>query len=277
MAIQFTAHDHKYTSIDSENIDWLSVTSFVKLFKEPFDQQAIAERSSKSRKSKWYGMKPEDILKAWNNETVRAVSLGSWYHDQRESEVIMCDNITRSGIALPIIRPLEQDGVKLAPDQNLTDGIYPEHMMYLKSAALCGQADRVEVIQGVIDLYDYKTNKEIKKESSVWKGISKKMFGPCSHLDDCNFNHYALQLSTYMYIMTKHNYQLTPGKMQIHHIKFKIEGEDKYGYPITAIDPNGDPIVHEVIPYDVPYLKTEVREMIKYIKAHPEVIKQGHI
>ena len=41
MAIQFTAENHKYESIDENEIDWLSVTSLVGLFKQPFDQQEV--------------------------------------------------------------------------------------------------------------------------------------------------------------------------------------------------------------------------------------------
>ena len=33
----------------------------------------------------------------------------------------------------------------------------------------------------------------------------------------------------------------------------------------------GDPIVKEVIPYDLPYLKKEVQNMIKHIGTHPEL------
>lgn len=279
MAIQFKAQNHSYESTDpEENINWLSVTSFVKLFKPPFDQQGIAEKSSKSKKSKWYGLKPEEIIDIWKKETNRAVTLGSWYHDQREKELVMCNTLQRSGVDLPIMKPIEQDGVRLSPDQNLVPGIYPEHIVYLKSAALCGQADRVEIVDDRIDVYDYKTNKEIKTEGYTnWEGVTNKMLGPCSHLDDCNLNHYALQLSTYMYMIQKHNHHLKPGKMEIHHITFKIEGEDEFGYPITAEDPNGEPIVHEVIPYEIPYLKKEVRNMIKYIKQNPDVIKNGHV
>jgi hypothetical protein len=275
MALTFTAEAHKYESNDGSEIDWLSVTSFVGLFKPPFDKDTIAEKASKNKKSKWYGKTPQEIKDIWKAETDRAIKLGSWYHDQREAELLMCNTIERSGIELPIINPVEQDGVKLAPDQSLSSGIYPEHMVYLKSAALCGQADRVEVVGDRIDLCDYKTNKEIKTQGFAnWEGITKKMDTPCSHLDDCNFNHYALQLSTYMYIMLKHNHNLKPGKMELHHITFEKDGEDENGYPIVAVDDMGDPIVKEVIPYEVPYLKKEVRNMIKYIKTHPEILKK---
>jgi len=275
MSIQFTAEDHKYTSIDpSESISWLSVTSFVGLFKKPFPKVEVATRCAANPKSKWYGLSPEEILAIWDGETDRAVTLGSWYHDQREAEVVNLETLQRSGVDLPIVRPIEEGGVKLAPDQKLVPGIYPEHLIYLKSVGICGQADRVEVVGDTIDLYDYKTNKEIKTEGFTnWEGITEKMLGPCSHLDHCNFNHYALQLSTYMYMMQKHNHNLKPGKMEIHHIVFEVDDYDKYGYPITAVDPNGDPVVKEVVPYELPYLKKEVRNMIKYLKQHPEILE----
>jgi hypothetical protein len=59
MAITFTAETHKYESDADEKkkIDWLSVTSLVGLFKPPFDQKGIAEKASKNKKSKWYGLK----------------------------------------------------------------------------------------------------------------------------------------------------------------------------------------------------------------------------
>jgi hypothetical protein len=276
MSIQFTAETHKYESQDENKIDWLSVTSFVGLFKPPFKQLEIATKVSKKRKSKWYGMTPEAIIAIWDKESSRATTLGSWYHDQREAELIMCQTLQRAGINLPIIQPIEQDGIKLSPDQNLAPGIYPEHLVYLKSAGICGQADRVEVIQDVIDCYDYKTNKEIKlKGFTNWEGITKKMLYCLSHLDDCNYIHYALQLSTYMYIMEKHNHSLKAGKLEIHHIKFEIEDYDEYGYPITTYDMAGDPIVKEVVPYELPYLKKEVRSMINYIKKNPEILNKN--
>ncbi len=279
MAVSFTAENHKYQSVNhADKIDWLSVTSFVALFKQKFDKDVAAAKATKNKKSKWYGIPVEKIIQIWENETGRAVNVGSWYHDQRETEIVMCESINRNGINLPIIRPIEQNGLKLAPDQNLTPGIYPEHLVYLKSAGICGQADRIEILGNeYVDVYDYKTNKEIKTQGFTnWEGISEKMLGPCSHLDNCNFNHYALQLSTYMYIVLKHNHRFKPGKMQLHHIMFVVEKLDEYGYPVVARDNNGNPIVDKVIPYDVPYLKREVQDMIKCIQLRPEIIKTGY-
>ncbi len=258
MAVIFKPEDHSYTSIDpEENIDWISVTSFVNKFKNKFDSIAIAKKVTKNSKSKWYKMPVEQILESWENDSKRAIELGNWYHTQRESDLLSIDTIERSGVPIGIVKPIYKDNIKQAPDQNLIEGIYPEHFVYLKSAGICGQSDRVEVIKDHVDIIDYKTNKEIKQKSYVnYEGISQKMLHPLSHLDDCNFNHYALQLSCYMYIILRHNPRLKPGEMWLHHVIFHDEK-----------DYNGDPIVKEVVPYKVPYLKNEVLDMIKYHKT----------
>jgi len=269
MKLKFSADTHTYESIEEPDKKWTSVTSIIKLFKEPFDQEKIAKKSSKNKRSKWYGKTPEEIIEIWESETNRALTLGSWYHDQREAELIACDTIRRNGIDLPIFRPLVDGSIKLSPDQKLVPGIYPEHLAYLNSAKICGQADRVEVVGDVVNIYDYKTNKEIKSESyKNWEGQHKMMLAPLNNIQDCNLMHYALQLSIYMYMILKHNHNLKPGKLQIHHIIFEKDGEDENGYPIVSIDAQGDPLVKEVVPYDLPYMKKEINQIIKYLKTH---------
>lgn len=56
-------------------------------------------------------------------------------------------------------------------------------------------------------LCDWKRSKEIKYTS--YRSIEKGR-GPCSHLDDCNFNHYSLQLNLYQWmIQRKTPYRIT--------------------------------------------------------------------
>ena len=270
MSIVFNAKYHSYNNIDpNDNIKWTSVTTLISKFKLPFEQKKIATSVSKKKSSKWYGMTPEEIITIWENEALRATTVGTYYHNQREADICSFASMDIEGTTIPVIVPLpEKDGLKYAPSQKLTDGVYPEHLVYLKSAGICGQGDLIEVVNGYINIIDYKTNKKIEKESyKDWEGISKKMLAPIGHLDDCNFNHYSLQLSIYMYIMIKHNHRLKPGKMLIHHIEFETEGEDKYGYPINKYDVNGDPVVTSVTPMEIPYLKDEVISIIKSLQA----------
>lgn len=271
--LKFTANNHKYTSDD--NTDWLSVTSFISNFKQPFDADKIAKKCATSKKSKWYGLTPEEIKEAWKAEANRATTLGTWYHNQREADICEINNMERHGHTVPVFKPIEIEGIKHSPNQKLKDGIYPEHMVYLRSAGICGQSDLVEVINGQVYITDYKTNKEIKVEGFTnWEGVTQKMSPPVSHLDDCHLNHYALQLSMYMFIILKHNPKLSPGSLTIHHILFEEAGRDRFDNPISALDNNGNPIVTDIVQYDLPYLKKEAIDLIHWLEDNRHKLKK---
>jgi len=264
MGLIFIEKGHKYESQDG--IIWTSVTSFISKLKSSFDKKGVAKKCSKKKGSKWYGLDPQVVMNIWEGETQRAIDLGNWYHNQRETDILDFKTIEREGVNLPIIKPIIEDGIKQAPKQKLIDGVYPEHFVYLKSAGLCGQADLVEIVNGKINITDYKTNKEIKEKSFVnWEGISSKMYIPVNHLDDCNLNHYNLQMSIYAYIIKKHNPKLKVGALKIQHVKFESESQDEYGYPVTKYV-NGDPVIKEIKMYNLPYLKEEVTNLIMWIK-----------
>ena len=161
--IKFIDDGHIYTNVNNnEEFEWVSVTKLVHQFIEKFDAVKMAEKCSTGTNKKYKGKKPEDIIDLWNKESKRSTDLGTWYHNQRERDLLNCNTITRDGIELPIISPLMDGKIKFAPDQALSNGIYPEHLVYLKSGNICGQADRIEIVGDRIDVYDYKTNKEIK-------------------------------------------------------------------------------------------------------------------
>jgi hypothetical protein len=277
MSIFFNAENHSYKSLDAEqDIVWYSVTTVVSSLKKPFDAKKTSQYVSKKQGSKWFGVDPAIIQEIWSNEAKRATTLGNWYHNQREDDLCSLASMEREGVTIPVFKPIPLlDGIKHAPLQKLEPGIYPEHMVYLKSAGICGQSDLVEIVNGRVNIIDYKTNKEIKMESfKNWEGISEKMLHPVSSLEDCNFNHYALQLSIYMYIILKHNPKLLPGNIYIHHVSFETEGKDNWGYPISKKDDNGEPILKQVIPIPVPYVYDEVIAVINYMKESPTFIKK---
>ena len=266
MSLYFQEDGHIYKSIEEDGIEWKGVTSFIGMFKPKFDQKGVALKCSKNKRSKWYGKTPKEILQAWEDESQRAITLGNWYHNQREADMLEFKTITRDGVELPIVRPIIEEGLKIAPDQRLSDGVYPEHFVYLKSAGLCGQADLVEIVNNTINITDYKTNKEIKEVGYTnWEGITNKMYHPVSHLDDCNLMHYNLQLSIYAYIIKKHNPRFKIGKLVIQHVTFEQEGVDENGYPISKYI-NGEPVIANIKFYNLPYLKDEVNSLMMWLK-----------
>lgn len=275
MALAFYPEFHDYISLpEEEPIDWISVTSVTGKYKQPFSPDQ-AKKSSKNKKSKWYGMTEDEVKQAWYNESKRATDLGTWYHDQREQDLCELYSIERQGVLLPVISPIFVEGVKHAPVQKLEEGVYPEHLVYLKSAGVCGQSDVVEVVKGLVNITDFKTNKELKMEGyRNWEGITTKMLHPMNHLDDCHMSHYALQLSMYMYMILKHNPRLKPGKLIIHHVTFEEAGRDKFDNPITLRNEQGEPVVKAVIPYELPYLKSEVIILLNHLQNNRESFKK---
>jgi hypothetical protein len=272
--LKFTEEGHSYENVDNaDDFEWVSVTKLIGQFKEKFEKEKVALKCSQGKNPKYKGKTPDEILEMWDRESLRSTTLGSWYHNQRESDMLQFKTITRDGIELPIIKPNVEQGVKYSPSQKLEDGVYPELLVHLKSASTCGQADRVEILNNIANVYDFKTNKEIARRGfQFWDKSRKMLLAPLAHLEDCHFNHYALQLSVYMYIICKHNYNFNPGKIQIQHVKFEVESEDANGFPIYALDPMGEPIIKEIEYIDLPYMKAEVISMLKWLKVNKKIV-----
>lgn len=271
--IKFDEATHTYISVDpSKEIRWTSVTSLVSLFKPPFDRVATSERASKNPRSKWFGIDPLKIQEIWKNETTRSTEAGRWYHSKRETELTTQDSVDMDGVTYTIVKPSHQGVYKLAPQQKLQNNtIYPEYMVYSMTDQICGQSDKVEVLNNKVNITDYKTIKALKTEGFVnWEGISQKMQRPIDHLDDCHLVHYTLQLSFYLYMILKHNPQFKPGILNIEHIKFKLDSMDEYGFPIYHIDNNNQFVVEEIKNYKVPYMKEEVLAILQEFKNNKD-------
>lgn len=264
--IKFTEEGHKYESTTEEQINWISVTGVIHQFTNPFDPEQHI-KSSKNKKSMWYGMEPLRIKEIWDGNNKNSTNLGNWYHKLMEDAMLDHDTIIMSDIQMDIIKPHYEDGVKFAPDQKLkNNSIYPEHFVYLKSVGICGQADRIQVIDNKLYVKDYKTNKELKFESyKEWYG-HKMMKAPLNNLMDCNMIHYQLQLSLYAYIILKHNPHLKLGGIEVIHVVFEEEGRDEYDYPIYKLDSQDNYIVKDEIIYPIEYMKSECQILMNYLR-----------
>lgn len=283
MAIVFRESDHQYLSVDGDNIKWLSATGVLKLFEKPFDPDQ-ARKSSENKKGKWFGMNPELITKIWDTNRKNATDLGHWYHLQEENKLNLKMASIHNSLNLDVSPALKRDngGLVDAPCQKLKNNtIYPEHLCYMKSAGICGQSDIVEVLNQEVNIGDHKTSQFIETESfKEWDNVNKcrspkMMTGILSHLEDCNFNHYSIQLSLYMFMVLRHNFNYKPGKMFVYHVKFDEDGVDQYGYRIIKKNDAGEPMVKEVIPIEIPYLKSEAAAIVNYLKEQNQQMKQA--
>lgn len=128
-------------------------------------------------------------------------------------------------------------------------GIFPEILISYKFddyLMICGQADLVCKDGNDIYIIDYKTNAKIDMKSYYDKNTkqSQKMKFPLNHLDDCDYFHYAAQLSAYGYLLQKINPKFKIKKLIIHHI-----------------DHDGNETE-----YECPYLKEEVERMLLHYR-----------
>ena len=133
---------------------------------------------------------------------------------------------------------------------DLEKGVYPEFLVSLKSSdgilRVAGQIDLLIKDGNDIIIADYKTNKEIKKHSYFDKNKFNRimMKYPLNNIEDCNFYHYSLQLSTYAYLLQQINPELNIKKLMLIH----IDHDDK------------------ITEYTVEYLKNDVERMLKHYK-----------
>lgn len=149
----------------------------------------------------------ETIKQKWVEKNKKSIETGSAYHDYMEKESFYRGYEVNpfDGKEYKVIKPYSwKNGIKTQEldFNNLEEGYYPE--IILNMGSIFGQSDRVWVNKyKEIWVRDYKTNEEIKTENKF-----QKMKAPLSHLDDCEFNHYAIQLSMYGYILESKGYKV---------------------------------------------------------------------
>jgi ATP-dependent exoDNAse (exonuclease V) beta subunit len=133
---------------------------------------------------------------------------------------------------------------------DIEKGVFPEYLVYRNSDdgkfKLAGQIDLLIKDGNDIIIADYKTNEKLD-DKSFFDSKTKKnamMKYPLNNLMDCNKVHYALQLSTYAWMLQQINPKFNIKKLiLIHH------------------DHNGNVTEHEVN-----YMKDEVVRMCKWYK-----------
>lgn len=245
--MKFNEENHSY--FDDKGIFYLSGTSFIKKFTKPFDKEKKAKAYAKKHKRK-----VEEVLAEWDKAGSDAILKGTFYHKIKEEELINQEFLDIDGDNHDIFKPIWNGKIKVHHSQKLEPGIYPELIVWSDKYKIAGQADKVIITKkGKINISDYKTSKEIKKQSYPnWDGSAQMMKFPLNGLEDCNFSHYALQLNLYAFLIKQHNRNLTIGKLEIEH----VIGDYK----------DGEFSLKEVKIYKVPNLQKEIKLVLEYHK-----------
>lgn len=245
--ITFIEDKHQYFSPGDQR-PWTSVTQLIHKYQPQKDWDQIAKRYAKK-----HGIEEAEVKRRWKQENENSLKRGRSFHKQREEDLLSCQTIGDNGKALVIYQPtMDDEGNKISLTQKISDGIYPELLVALNSARVCGQADYVAICDGKINIKDYKTNKEIKKNGFVgWDGLEEMMLDPISGIPNSNYWHYALQLNIYAHIIKKNNPHLKIGTLEMLHILFDEQEE-----------------VKDIVRYTLPDLQIEVANLLDHHKTH---------
>lgn len=233
--LYFDEGPHKYT--DSNGNEYISTTTIIGQYAPKFDAKYWARKKAKEQgvsekeiTRQWDQIKDEACRRGTNThngleDAIKNVSKFAEairYLEQTESG--RC--ITVADIPYFKAKPLDIAEFKDAT-QNKYQKIYDVFEYYVNKGYVIyseiGVFDPILLISGTIDILcirdndfvilDWKTNRDglkfesgyFKKDKStipnqltnVWVRKNEKMLAPLNHLDECNGNHYTMQLSIY--------------------------------------------------------------------------------
>jgi hypothetical protein len=244
--IYFNEEEHKYTNKEGEV--YTSATTLVGKFKKKFDTES--EAIAYAKRHPYLGLSSDDVTELWDNERERACEKGTKFHKEQEILAYEEGEIQWKDMHLYVRNYnefIEKDNFD--PYLDLPDGLYPELLLWNHNYKIAGQADMVYIytINGerYIDIDDYKTNKKINTVS--WYHRSTKEFEmmkrPLSHLMDCNYIHYNLQLSIYAWMLEQWGFK-------INDIQFTHHWKDEFWD------------LYRVQPYPLEYRKKEINDIL---------------
>ena len=179
--VKFNEDDHSYFLGDKK---LESVTSYVSRFKNIFDTDSIAEKYAKKNK-----LNKDTVIEQWNIKRELSAKKGTAIHKIFEHYILT--NVVK------LSNQYEEENIanKFIDDYFKSKKLIPlETELIVYNKELAGQVDCIaKDNKDNIYILDWKTNQKIDTESYQ----NKKMLGMYSHLPDCNFYHYSLQLSLY--------------------------------------------------------------------------------
>ena len=196
--IVFEEKNHVYFVEGNDDVIFTSGTTFLKKFFEPFDTETISARYAAK-----HGLVQEEVIKMWKESGRRAADEGTEVHQYMEDLFFMKEPIV--SMKNERVRKLQQQGFQmwceyLNKEYDLIDA---EKVIASIDLKLAGMVDLIgrNKSTGALALLDYKTNKSLKMDNPWQTGT-----GPLIHLQDCNYNHYCLQLNLYQYLIEREGY-----------------------------------------------------------------------
>ena len=199
--IDFFEDTHKYVStIDGQDISYISGTTFLHKFFKPFDADGEIARRCAAKE----GCTVEEIKAKWAAAGREASTLGTKVHE-------CCEDIELGRKELRNSPSNSREEKMIAHATNMARKFYErldilgvEKIVFSPAIKIAGTIDLFARSRkdGKFILIDHKTNKSIDREDK-W---NKFALHPISHLHDMNSVVYGLQLNLYEYLLKREGY-----------------------------------------------------------------------
>ena len=153
----------------------------------------------------------QEVLSEWRNKNDKSIKKGNEYHNFKEDqakELGYCENPftgkkypTIHSTKIEVKKGVEYRSPVISNLYDLEDGFHPELILWNDEVRIAGQSDLVFIDtvnkKRYFDIDDYKTGGKI----DTYNFMKHKMLDPLSHLMDCNYNYYRLQISCYAWLL----------------------------------------------------------------------------
>jgi len=202
--IQLIEPGHRYVLNTHPEIQFKSATTILAEYFEPFDSQKIAANLVATN-VKYIGMEATELIAKWD----AARDYGSKVHS--EIELYLKENISPDEIE-------SHDAIKWLNKYQMKSEIeiHSEVRIYSKELKIAGTIDILahDKRTDMYEIIDWKTAKSITTTSFNGKMGTHPI---TSHLMDCKFVHYSMQLSLYRYLLEEY-YGLNISNQLIAHL-----------------------------------------------------------
>jgi ATP-dependent exoDNAse (exonuclease V) beta subunit len=225
MSVRFDEESHTYTHDTLGK--FISVTTLLGKYKKPFDTHTHAQRVADRE-----GVTKEMVIEMWEKEKNRACDKGSEIHKLLENYVMFgecADNYNWLYKAYNKVISYSIDTHKK---------VLCENLLYNEQYKIAGTADLIYDHGDSFTIADYKTNKKFRFSSS----FDEYLLDPVSHLTNCEFNIYGLQMSLYAYL-----FEALTGKKCRKCVVFWLDGDT-------------------LRPYHISYMKQEILSILNHYK-----------
>jgi len=223
--IVFYEKDHSYINVNNQK-KYTSVTTVIKTLFPQFDSdywavykhlERLGNTVTKANNGliklngnlvnhKAYLDEAKYIKEEWADKATKAADKGSalhlWLENAFNNKIIDVEYNT-------------DVAYKFWKDHNHMEPVYAECIVADDKVEVAGQVDRPFLVgENLLDIYDYKFTKEIKKTNRFEQGIN--------NLDNCSWNHYMLQLNSYRAIIEKNT------DFKVRHLKLVHFSDEDY-------------------------------------------------